>query len=48
MAIESKTLFDAAMELQVSDAPTVRQAVPFFKGHRGFLAILCGWPARSD
>jgi len=30
MATESKTLFDLAMELQVSDTPSVRQAVPFF------------------
>ena len=30
MATDSKTLFDTAMEVQVSDAPNVRQAVPFF------------------
>jgi len=30
MATNSKTLFDVAMELQGSDAPNVRQAVPFF------------------
>jgi len=30
MAADSKTLFDVAMEAQVSDAPNVRQAVPFF------------------
>jgi len=30
MAGDSKTLFDVAMELHVSDAPNVRQAVPFF------------------
>jgi len=30
MATDSKTLFDVAMEVQVSDAPNVRMAVPFF------------------
>jgi lactoylglutathione lyase len=30
MATNSKTLFDIAMELQASDIPNVRQAVPFF------------------
>jgi lactoylglutathione lyase len=30
MATDSKTLFDVAMELRASDAPNVRQAVPFF------------------
>jgi lactoylglutathione lyase len=30
MSTNSKTLFDAAMELQASDIPNVRQAVPFF------------------
>jgi len=30
MATDSKTLFDVAMELQASDIPNVRQAVPFF------------------
>jgi hypothetical protein len=30
MATDSKTLFDVALELQASDAPNVRQAVPFF------------------
>ena len=30
MGTGSKTLFDAAMELQASDIPNVRQAVPFF------------------
>jgi len=30
MAADSRTLFDVAMELQASDAPNVRQAVPFF------------------
>jgi lactoylglutathione lyase len=30
MATDSKTLFDVAMELQASDAPNVRQAVPLF------------------
>ena len=30
MDTNSKTLFDAAMELQSSDIPNVRQAVPFF------------------
>ena len=30
MATDSRTLFDVAMELQVSDAPNVRHAVPFF------------------
>jgi lactoylglutathione lyase len=30
MATDSKTLFDAAMEVQASDAPNVRLAVPFF------------------
>ncbi len=30
MATDSKTLFDVAMGLQLSDAPNVRQAVPFF------------------
>ena len=30
MATGSKTLFDAAMELQASDIPNLRQAVPFF------------------
>jgi hypothetical protein len=30
MATDSKTLFDVAMELQASDTPNVRQAVPFF------------------
>jgi len=30
MATNSKTLFDVAMELQVSDTPNVRRAVPFF------------------
>lgn len=31
MTADSKTLFDVAMEPQVSDAPNVRRAVPFFK-----------------
>ena len=30
MATDSKTLFEVAMERQASDAPNVRQAVPFF------------------
>jgi hypothetical protein len=30
MGTGSKTLFDAAMELQASDIPNVRQAVPLF------------------
>ena len=30
MSTGSKTLFDNAMELQASDIPNVRQAVPFF------------------
>ena len=30
MTTDSKPLFDVAMELQVSDTPNVRQAVPFF------------------
>jgi lactoylglutathione lyase len=30
MAADGKTLFDDAMELRASDAPNVRQAVPFF------------------
>ncbi len=30
MATDSKTLFEAAMERQRTDAPNVRQAVPFF------------------
>ena len=30
MATDSKTLFDVTMELKASDAPNVRQAVPFF------------------
>jgi lactoylglutathione lyase len=30
MATDSKTLFDVAMGLQPSDAPNVRQAVPFY------------------
>jgi lactoylglutathione lyase len=30
MATDGKTLFDVAMELQATDVPNVRQAVPFF------------------
>jgi lactoylglutathione lyase len=30
MSTGTKTLFDAAMELQASDIPNIRQAVPFF------------------
>ncbi|HEV2828394.1 MAG TPA: hypothetical protein VGW76_12400 [Pyrinomonadaceae bacterium] len=30
MATDSKSLFDVAMELQATDVPNVRQAVPFF------------------
>jgi lactoylglutathione lyase len=30
MATDSNTLFDVAMELQATDIPNVRQAVPFF------------------
>ena len=30
MSTGSKTLFDNAMELQASDVPNIRQAVPFF------------------
>ena len=30
MTTDGNTLFDVAIELQVSDTPNVRQAVPFF------------------
>src|SRR5688500_19689905 len=30
MSTDSKSLFDVAMELQATDVPNVRQAVPFF------------------
>jgi hypothetical protein len=41
MGTGSKTLFDAAMELQASDIPNVRQAVPLFNV-KDIEASLCG------